>query len=93
MMMIRALEIAAEELRRQLDELEHRAVPFANTKAEIEQARLYLNRAAQYGNARELDKALFALLYVCVCFGVTATELEQAEKLKQKIDALLGWCA
>ena len=89
-MMIRTLEIATEELRRQVDELERCALPFADIPVETAEARLYLDKAAECGAARDLDKALFALLYAGVCFGVAATELEQAERLKRKIDELLG---
>ncbi len=88
--MIRGLEIAVEELRRQLDGLVQRVLPFADLETEIKEARAYLMRAAEYATARDEDKALLALLYASVCYGVAITELEQAQELKQKIDAILG---
>ncbi len=88
--MIRGLEIAVEELRRQIDDLVQRALPFANLEAEIKEARAYLDKAAQYGTSREEDKALLALLYAAVVYGIALTELEQAQELKQRIDAILG---
>ncbi len=89
-MMIRALEIAEEEMRRQIDALERCALPLAEFPVEIIEAHLYLNKAAQFGTARELDRALFGLLYAGVCYGAALAELEQAENLKRKIDELLG---
>ncbi len=88
--MIRGLEIAVEELRRQIDNLADQALPFADLQTEIEEARSYLKMAAEFGTARDEHKALFALLYAGVCYGLALTELEQAQALKRKIDGILG---
>ncbi len=88
--MIRSLEIAVEELRRQIDDLARQAFPFADMQAEIEEARGYLKKAGEYGTSRDEDKAVFALLYAGVCYGVGLSELKQAQELKRKIDEILG---
>jgi hypothetical protein len=89
-MTIRSLEIAVEELRRRIDELEQRALPSSDIKAETEQARAYLNKAVRYGTSRDHDKATLAVVYAAVCYGAALTELEQAERLKRVIDEILG---